>query len=172
MSDISCSTMSFKSIYVVANGKLSHFFMAESDSHAVMSDSATPWTVVCQASLFMEFSRQEYWSGLPFSYPRDLPNPTIELGSPALQADSLPHELPEWPGSSLATHGWIVFYSIYTYMLHIYSFIWWWTLKPLPYLAIVNQASMNIRILILFEFVFSFSSDIYPGVEFLDDMVV
>ena len=94
MSDTSCSTMSFKSIYVVANGKLSHFFMAESDSRAVMSDSATPWTVVCQAPLVMEFSRQEYWSRLPFPSPWDLPNPTIELGSPALQADSLPHELP------------------------------------------------------------------------------
>ena len=172
MSDISCSTMSFKSIYVVVNGELSHFFMAESDSLAVMSDSATPWTVVCQAPLFMEFSRQEYWSGLPFPSPGDLPNPVIELGSPALQADSLPHELPGKPGSSLVTHGWIVFNSIYTYILHIYSFIWWWTLKPPPYLAIVNQACMNIRILKLFEFVFSFSSDIYSGVEFLDDTIV
>ena len=37
-----------------------------------MSDSATPWTVVCQAPLSMEFSRQEYWSGLPFPSPGDL----------------------------------------------------------------------------------------------------
>ena len=47
----------------------------------------TPWTVVYQASLSMGFSRQEYWSGLPFSSPRDLPNPGIELtslASPAL----------------------------------------------------------------------------------------
>ena len=54
---------------------------------------ATPWTVVCQASLCMGFSRQEYWSGLPFPSPGDLPNPGIEPGSPALQADSLPTEL-------------------------------------------------------------------------------
>ena len=40
----------------------------------------------------MEFSRQEYWSGLPFLFPGDLPNPGIEPGSPALQADALPSE--------------------------------------------------------------------------------
>ena len=45
---------------------------------------ATPWTVDYQASLSMEFSRQEYWSGLPFPSPGDLPNPGIEPGSPTL----------------------------------------------------------------------------------------
>ena len=54
---------------------------------------ATPWTVACQAPLPMGFSRQEYWSGLPFSSPGDLPHPGIELGSPALQADDLLTEL-------------------------------------------------------------------------------
>ena len=53
---------------------------------------ATPWTVAYQAPLSMEFSRQEYWSGLPFPSPRDLLNPGIEPRSPALQADSLPSE--------------------------------------------------------------------------------
>ena len=43
-----------------------------------MSDSATPWTVVCQAPLSMGFSRQEYWSGLPFPFAGDLPDPGIE----------------------------------------------------------------------------------------------
>ena len=55
----------------------------------------TPWTVACQAPLFMEFSRQEYWSGLPFPPPGELPDPGIEPMSPvspALQADSLPLE--------------------------------------------------------------------------------
>ena len=47
----------------------------------------TPWTVACQAPLSMGFSRQEYWSGLPFPSPGDLPNPGIEPGSPAFQAD-------------------------------------------------------------------------------------
>ena len=51
---------------------------------------ATPWTVAYQAPPSMEFSRQEYWSGLPFPSPGDLPNPGIKPGSPALQADALP----------------------------------------------------------------------------------
>ena len=58
---------------------------------------ATPWTVACQAPLSMGFSRQEYWSGLPFPSPGDLPNPGIEPGSSTLQADSLPTELPQKP---------------------------------------------------------------------------
>ena len=48
---------------------------------------ATPWAVTCQAPLSMGFSRQEYWSGLPFPSPRDLPDPEMEpksLMSPAL----------------------------------------------------------------------------------------
>ena len=53
----------------------------------------TPWTVACQTPLSMGFSRQEYWSGLPFPSPGDLPDPGIEPGAPALQADSLPTEL-------------------------------------------------------------------------------
>ena len=44
----------------------------------------TPWTVACQAPLSVGFSRQEYWSGLPFPSPGDLPNPGMESGSPAL----------------------------------------------------------------------------------------
>ena len=50
-----------------------------------MSDSfATPLTVACQAPLSMRFSKQEYWSGLPFPSPGDLPNPGTEPKSPAL----------------------------------------------------------------------------------------
>ena len=52
-----------------------------------------PWTVVCRAPLYMGFPRQEYWSGLSFPSPGDLPNPGIKPGSPALQVDSLPTEL-------------------------------------------------------------------------------
>ena len=54
----------------------------------------TPWTVAYQAPPSMEFSRQEYWSGLPFPSPGHLPNPRIEPGSLALQADALPSEPP------------------------------------------------------------------------------
>ena len=55
---------------------------------------ATPWTVVYQVSASMGFSRQEYWSVLPFPSPGDLPDPGIEPGSPALQVDVLPSEQP------------------------------------------------------------------------------
>ena len=51
-----------------------------------------PWTGVCQAPLSMGFSKQEYWSGLPFPYPGDLPDPGIEYWSLGLQVDSLPSE--------------------------------------------------------------------------------
>ena len=50
---------------------------------------ATPWTVTCQAPLSKGFSRQEYWSWLPFPSPGDLPNPGIKPGSPTWQADDL-----------------------------------------------------------------------------------
>ena len=63
---------------------------------------ATPWTVACQAPLSMGFSRQEYWSGLPFPSLEDLPDLGIEPGSSALQADSLPTELQGKPFSVLA----------------------------------------------------------------------
>ena len=53
-------------------------------------NSSTSCTVACQALLSMGFPRQEYWSGLPFASPGDLPDSGIELGSPSLQADSLP----------------------------------------------------------------------------------
>ena len=52
----------------------------------------TPWTVAYQASPSMGFSRQEYWSGVPFPSPGDLPNPGIKPRSPALQADALTSE--------------------------------------------------------------------------------
>ena len=53
----------------------------------------TPWTVVYQAPLSMGFSRQGYWSGLPFPSPGDLPDPGVEPGYPVLQADALQSEL-------------------------------------------------------------------------------
>ena len=65
-------------------------------SRSVMSHSAAPWTVDCQNPLPMKSSRQEYWSGVPFPTPEDLPNPGIKPVSPALQVDSLP--LRHWGG--------------------------------------------------------------------------
>ena len=57
----------------------------------------TPWTAAVQASLSMGLSRQEYWSGLPFPPPGDLPDPGIQPGSVEFQADSLPSEPPRKP---------------------------------------------------------------------------
>ena len=65
---------------------------------------ATPWTVAHQAPAPMGFSRQEYWSGLPSSSPGDLPDPGIEPGSPALQADYLPSEPPRKPDRHKLEH--------------------------------------------------------------------
>ena len=79
--------MPLKSIHVVSHER-------ESVNHSVMSDSLPPHTIVHQAPLSMGFSRQEYWSGLPFPSPGHLPNPWIKPGSPALRADSLPSEPP------------------------------------------------------------------------------
>ena len=58
---------------------------------------ATPWAAGCQASLSVEFVRQEYWTGLPFYSPGDLPDPGMESKSPALQEDSLSSEPPRKP---------------------------------------------------------------------------
>ena len=62
---------------------------------------ATPWTVACQAPLSVGFSKQESWSGLPFSSPGDLPDPGIKPGSPAPQADFFP----DWATSE--AHFWM-----------------------------------------------------------------
>ena len=70
-----------------------------------MSDSVTPWSVALQVPLSMEFSRQEYWSGLPFPSLENLPNPGIQPGSPRLKADSLPSEPPEFKGIKFKTEG-------------------------------------------------------------------
>ena len=66
-------------------------------NHPVMSDSVTPWTVAYQALLSMDFSRQEYWTGLPFLIPRDLPDPGIECASPELAGGFFTTEPPGKP---------------------------------------------------------------------------
>ena len=85
------------SVFCTSVGCSPQFFFLNV-SHSIMSDSfATPWTLAHQAPLSVEFSRQEYWSGWPFSSPGDLPNSGMEAGSPALWADSLPSEPPGCP---------------------------------------------------------------------------
>ena len=61
------------------------------------------WTAVCQAPPSMGFPRQEFWSGLPFPSPGDLPDLGIEPGSPAWQADTSPSEPPGKPWATLLT---------------------------------------------------------------------
>ena len=73
------------------NGKMDGCLVAQSCLFA------TSWTVAHQAPLSMGLSRQEYWSGLPFPFSGDLPNPGIEPTSPALQADALLTELHRKP---------------------------------------------------------------------------
>ena len=69
---------------------------------------ATPWTVAYQAALSMEFSRQNYWSGLPFPSPGDVTNPGIKPRSLTLQADTLPSEPPAKPPNKVTSwdSGW------------------------------------------------------------------
>ena len=62
---------------------------------------AISWTMAHQASLFMGFSRQEYWNGLPFPSPGDLPHPGIEPRPPASEADALTSEPPGKPNESI-----------------------------------------------------------------------
>ena len=75
--------------------------LATSDAKKKVTQSCptlcNPWTVACQAPLSMELSKEEYWSRLPCPSPGDLPDPEIEPGSPALQADSSPSEPSEKP---------------------------------------------------------------------------
>ena len=87
---LSLSIVFSKVIHIVVHASvISHF------SHVWLF--VTPWTVAHQTPLSMGLSRQKYWSGLPCCPPGDLPNPGIQLRSPALQADSLPAELPRKP---------------------------------------------------------------------------
>ena len=76
-------------VIIIAN---IYIVVSESVSHSVVSDSCNP-----KAPLSMQFSRQECRSRLPFPSPEDLPDPGFEPRSPALQADSLPFELPGKP---------------------------------------------------------------------------
>ena len=94
-----------------------HACVCESSSHVWLS--ATPWTVACQAPLSMEFSRQEYWSGLPFPSPGDLPDPGIKPASPCIP---MPSALAG--GSFTTSTTWGVPINIYVYVSVFFSFYW------------------------------------------------
>ena len=78
-------------------GELNHEAMKRKEKLSCVRLFVTPWTIAYQAPPSMGFSRQEYWSGLLFPSPRDLPNPGIKPGSPALEADALTSEPPGKP---------------------------------------------------------------------------
>ena len=82
-----------------------------------MADSATVWTVACQAPLSMEFSRQEYWSGLPCPSPRDLPGPGTEPISPTS---------PALAGGFFTTSAtWEAHIIKYTYLKYTIQLLWY-----------------------------------------------
>ena len=86
--------VTLKSFVIKSHALIKH----ESESEVAQScwTLSTPRTVAYQAPQSMEFSRQEYWGGLPFPSPQDLPHPGIEPGSPAFPADALPFEPPSF----------------------------------------------------------------------------
>ena len=89
-------------------------------SPSVISNSVTPWTVARQAPLSTGFSRQEYWSGMPFPSPGDLPDPGSKPRSPALQTDFFYH----------LSHQCFKMYWLSWTCVWASSGSWWWTGKP------------------------------------------
>ena len=93
---------------------------------------AIPWTIAHQDPLSMGFPRQEYWSGLPFPSPGELPDPGIEPRSPALQADALPTELCGKPVYAIHQHKSAT-------GIHMSSPSWTSLLPPISILQVVTE---------------------------------
>ena len=85
----------FLNTFTFTDARIPTYFLGKQKCSCSVMSSSTPWTMAHQAPLSMGFSREKYWSGLPFPSPRDLPNIGIKPGSSTLQADSLPREPPE-----------------------------------------------------------------------------
>ena len=101
-----------------------------------MSDSLrTPWTR--RAPLSMEFSRQEYWNGLPFTSPGDLLGPEVKPGSPALQADCLPSRPPGKPQDSL--------YNYSKFLFSLFCFLEFYQVELHLDLQVVSQNVNNYK---------------------------
>ena len=83
---------------------------------------APPWTVAHQAPPSMGFSRQEYWSGLPFPSPGDLPDPGIKVRSPALQADALTYEPRGARSPELNSLDWLLVTTLPGLQMVVFSF--------------------------------------------------
>ena len=119
------------------------YFIHEKKVEVLVAQSCltlwNPMDCTCQASRSVEFSRQEYWSGLPLPSPEDLPNPGIESASPALQADSSPFESPGkmyicWERGELGDRGiWVFIFLIFIYLFGCISLSCsTWDLVPVP----------------------------------------
>ena len=87
-----------KGFFLSLFSNICRIWKSESEVAQSCSTLCDPMDLAYQASPSMGFSRQEYWSGLPFPSPGNLPNPGIEPGSPALQTEALPCEPPGKPG--------------------------------------------------------------------------
>ena len=83
-------------LYILNSYEAKFYVLCEVKSLSCVRLFVTPWTVAYQAPQSVEFSRQEYWNGLPFPSPGDLPNPGMEPGSSALQSAALPSEPNIW----------------------------------------------------------------------------
>ena len=118
-----------------------------------------------QASLSMGFSSQEYWSGLPFLSPGNLPNPGIELRSPALQAVYI------YMCVCVCVHVRVCIHTHILYLLYLFYLLM--DSDCFCIFVIVNNAAVIILgCMFLFKLVFSFSSDIYLEVDLLIHIVV
>ena len=106
-----------------------------------LSDSfVTLWTIACRTSLSMGFPGQEYWSGLPFPSPGDLPDPGIEPASPALQVDSLQ-----------LSHRRSLYNTYCFYYMYIYDNISVYIIKICNYFNTWNVATCTFYICVLFK---------------------
>ena len=103
----------------------------------------TPWTVAYQAPQSMEFSRQEYWSGLPLPSPGDLPNPGIKPRSPALQADALPSDPPGKHHTRIWHHYWLFMLRIPSLWLIYFVTEGLYLLVPLIYFTYNSATSLS-----------------------------
>ena len=126
---------------------------------------AALWTVALQAPLSMGFSRQEYWCGLPFPSPGDLPNPEIEPGSPALQADALTSELP----GKQAKWIFILLYKCFVQILWRWRLRWrtgcrWWGKGYLSIEALYafkQKSTLHLEVVVVYLFVLALAC--FPG---------
>ena len=158
---------------------LGHLIWSEVKSLSHVQFFETPWTVAYQAPQSMEFSRQEYWSGLPLPSPGDLPNPGIKPRSPTLQADALPLEPRGKPGNSYIvvfsrkifgmrceTVFWTLFFlkwlaSFPQYYLHFNpNFLQWFEVTTLSYTKFLFNFEFVSGLSILFlQFDYKFGKD-------------